>query len=589
MAAIGPSSTYRLQIRPRSTCTRRPTLCDYLATLGVGAVYCSPLLPSARGSDHGYDVIAFDTIDPAARRRRTAGRAAGGRPAARPRARRRHRAQPHGRRRRRRRTRPGGTCCGSAANRRSPRWFDIDWATGRVLLPVLGDDFDRRQLRGRRATSCATSSTASRSRPAPGDRRCAATVHDRQHYELVNFRRADTEQNYRRFFAVTTLAGLRVEDEAVFDGHPRARSCAGCARTASTACGSTTRTAWPTRSATSTGCARWPARTPGSPSRRSSSRARRCRRLAGRRHDRLRRADRGQRPVRRPGRRGGVRPRSTASSPATDARFADHVATRQAHGGRRPSCGPRSAGWPGWCPTSRTPSGAGRAAGRLPGVPLLPAARGRTPRRGDRDGPGRRPDLADAVGALAPAGRSGRRAVRPVPADLRRGDGQGRRGHRLLPLHPVHRAERGRRRPGAASAAASSDFHAAQLRRQANWPARHDDAVDARHQAGRGRPGPAGRARRAARRVGARWRPTCCGWRPLPDPRVRLPALADLRRRRLHRTRADARLRREGHARGGGRRPAGSTRTPTFEADGARARSTPPTTDPTVRDAARGA
>ena len=38
--------------------------CDYLATLGVDAAYLSPLLPSTRGSDHGYDVIAFDTIDP---------------------------------------------------------------------------------------------------------------------------------------------------------------------------------------------------------------------------------------------------------------------------------------------------------------------------------------------------------------------------------------------------------------------------------------------------------------------------------------------------------------------------------------------
>ncbi len=42
-------------------------------------------------------------------------------------------------------------------------------------------------------------------------------MHDRQAYELVNFRRADVEQNYRRFFAVTSLAGLRVEDPAVFD------------------------------------------------------------------------------------------------------------------------------------------------------------------------------------------------------------------------------------------------------------------------------------------------------------------------------------------------------------------------------------
>ena len=49
----------------------------------------------------------------------------------------------------------------------------------------------------------------------PGD--SAADVHARQHYELVGYRRADSEQNYRRFFAVTELAGIRVEDPAVFD------------------------------------------------------------------------------------------------------------------------------------------------------------------------------------------------------------------------------------------------------------------------------------------------------------------------------------------------------------------------------------
>jgi len=41
-------------------------------------------------------------------------------------------------------------------------------------------------------------------------------VHDRQHYQLVSFRFADTSQNYRRFFAETELASLRVEDPAVF-------------------------------------------------------------------------------------------------------------------------------------------------------------------------------------------------------------------------------------------------------------------------------------------------------------------------------------------------------------------------------------
>ncbi|MGH3729957.1 MAG: malto-oligosyltrehalose synthase, partial [Micromonosporaceae bacterium] len=42
-------------------------------------------------------------------------------------------------------------------------------------------------------------------------------VHARQHYRLVSWRRADTDLNYRRFFAVNELAGLRVEDPGVFD------------------------------------------------------------------------------------------------------------------------------------------------------------------------------------------------------------------------------------------------------------------------------------------------------------------------------------------------------------------------------------
>ena len=43
--------------------------------------------------------------------------------------------------------------------------------------------------------------------PAPGDD---------QHYELVSWRRGDGELNYRRFFTITTLAGVRVEEPWVF-------------------------------------------------------------------------------------------------------------------------------------------------------------------------------------------------------------------------------------------------------------------------------------------------------------------------------------------------------------------------------------
>ena len=47
---------------------------------------------------------------------------------------------------------------------------------------------------------------------APG-----TTTLEEQHYELVSWRVADHGLNYRRFFAVNTLAGIRVEDRAVFD------------------------------------------------------------------------------------------------------------------------------------------------------------------------------------------------------------------------------------------------------------------------------------------------------------------------------------------------------------------------------------
>ena len=178
-------------------------------------MYLSPLLPSAHGSDHGYDVIGFDTVDPqrggidgwtrllAAARARSlkvvvdivpnhAGVADASENAA------------------------WWDVLQHGQDAEHASWFDIDW-TPRAHAAAGA----RRRLRpvpahASRTASCATSSTASRSPRAPATAR-RAEVHDRQHYELVNWRRADTDQNYRRFFAVTTLAGLRVEDPAVFD------------------------------------------------------------------------------------------------------------------------------------------------------------------------------------------------------------------------------------------------------------------------------------------------------------------------------------------------------------------------------------
>ena len=59
-----------------------------------------------------------------------------------------------------------------------------------------------------------------------------------------------------------------------------------------------------------------------------------------------------------------------------------------------------------------------------------------------------RPDLAATLDVLEPrAARRVEPAGPALPADLRHGDGQGRRGLRVLPLVAAHLAQRGRRRP----------------------------------------------------------------------------------------------------------------------------------------------
>ncbi len=207
-----PSSTYRLQIRPGFTLHDAAGLVDYLTELGVGAVYLSPLLQATTGSDHGYDTTDPTRIDPAR----------GGEEgwqallaAA--------------------RTRELGVVVdivpnhlGIAAPHENPAWwdvlthgrssayaswFDIDWDAGPIILPVLGDDGDVELVDDELRYY------EHRFPLAPGSRNegdNAATVHDRQHYRLVHWSRGDHELTYRRFFTITTLAGVRVEDEEVF-------------------------------------------------------------------------------------------------------------------------------------------------------------------------------------------------------------------------------------------------------------------------------------------------------------------------------------------------------------------------------------
>jgi (1->4)-alpha-D-glucan 1-alpha-D-glucosylmutase len=221
-AAGAPSSTYRLQIRRQFPLTAAAELADYLAALGAQAIYLSPILQATSGSDHGYDITSHDKVDPER----------GGEPGRLAVAAAARRLGMH--------TVvdivPNHMGVADAAQnqawwqllRQGPgseyaAWFDVDWqaGNGRIKLPVLGDDATDDQL------SVSLTATSGELRyfehrfpiaegtAGPGD--SAADVHARQHYELVSYRRADNEQNYRRFFAVTELAGIRVEDPAVFD------------------------------------------------------------------------------------------------------------------------------------------------------------------------------------------------------------------------------------------------------------------------------------------------------------------------------------------------------------------------------------
>ena len=217
-----PVSTYRLQIRPGFTLQDAAETVPYLKSLGVDWIYLSPILTAEKGSDHGYDVTDPSAIDP-------------------------DRGGPEGLVAASQAAREAGmgvlvdivpNHVGVATPAQNPWWwsllkegqqsryapaFDVDWdfGGGRIRIPVLGSDADVEALEVKdgelryydhrfplaEGTYTAGDSTADDPR----------AVHDRQHYELVGWRRADNELNYRRFFAVNSLAGIRVELPEVFD------------------------------------------------------------------------------------------------------------------------------------------------------------------------------------------------------------------------------------------------------------------------------------------------------------------------------------------------------------------------------------
>jgi (1->4)-alpha-D-glucan 1-alpha-D-glucosylmutase len=215
-----PTGTYRLQVHAGFRLQDAAEVAGYLADLGVSHAYSSPLLRSAEGSTHGYDTVDHAHIDES----RGGREGFDGFVAA---------LHEHGL----------GLVLDLVPNHMgvddpaaAPWWwdvlqhgrdsahaaaFDIDWefGGGRVRIPVLGSADDVEKLEVVEADGGPELHYYDNRFPiAPGTGEgTAREVHARQHYELVDWRRADSDLNYRRFFAINTLAGLRAEDPAIFE------------------------------------------------------------------------------------------------------------------------------------------------------------------------------------------------------------------------------------------------------------------------------------------------------------------------------------------------------------------------------------
>ncbi len=212
-----PRSTYRLQITPEWDLADAAALVPYLEKLGADWMYLSPVLAAEPGSEHGYDVVDHGEIDDSrggdwalakvAKRARAAGlgviidivpnHVGVSTPAL---------------------SVWWWDVLGKGRESEHAAAFDIDWEAGhgKLRLPVLGDGDN--ELAALRIEDGELHYYEHRFPIAEGtEGGTPIDVHARQHYELMNYRRADAELNYRRFFAVNTLAGVRVELPEVFE------------------------------------------------------------------------------------------------------------------------------------------------------------------------------------------------------------------------------------------------------------------------------------------------------------------------------------------------------------------------------------
>jgi len=224
-----PAATYRIQFRDGMDFDKAVALVPYLKRLGISHLYASPVFTATSDSTHGYDITDANEIDPIIGGRAGFDRLSQALKAA-----------------------GLGLILDivpnhMAASLENPWWrdviehgeksryarhFDIDWSQ-RLTLPFLGDTFEEVLEKGEISLKpdprtgqpalayfdtyyplAPDTHDASGTTPDNG---ALAKLHQRQPYRLMSWRDAPRELSYRRFFEITGLAGVRVEDDAVFE------------------------------------------------------------------------------------------------------------------------------------------------------------------------------------------------------------------------------------------------------------------------------------------------------------------------------------------------------------------------------------
>ena len=217
-----PSATYRIQFRNGMTFDRVVALIPYFRDLGISHLYASPVFTATTDSTHGYDVTDPNEIDPAIGGRDGFNRMAAAL-----------------------RQAGMGLILDIVPNHMSTslenswwrdviehgkqsryaRYFDIDWSRP-LTLPFLGDTFEAELEKGaiRLHRDSVTNKaalvyydTAYPLNPGTWDEnKSIAELHEAQSWRLMSWREAPKQLSWRRFFEITGLVGVRVEDEQVF-------------------------------------------------------------------------------------------------------------------------------------------------------------------------------------------------------------------------------------------------------------------------------------------------------------------------------------------------------------------------------------